>query len=375
MKALEGLNVVDLSQNLAGPYCTQILSDLGADVIKVEPPGGDPARQWGPPFHDGESTIFRAANRGKRSITLDLKTEAGRETLLRLVARADVFVQSFRAGVIERLGFGAETLRAADPRLIYCSVTAYGTTGPLRDLPGYDPLMQAHGGLIAITGQPGQPARTGTSIIDMGTGLWTAIGVLAALRERDRTGIGSHVVGSLFETALAWNAYHLMGWFAEGYNPTPHGTAFALIAPYGAFTVRDGAVMIAAANDGLFRRLCTALQLDGVEGDDRFASNPARVANRAAIDALVSAATCRYTQEQLLAVLRDAGVPCAPILDVAAVAGDAQTLASGMLASGDGHCPEVLAPLRWDGQRADARAGSPRAGEHTAAILSELGLA
>jgi crotonobetainyl-CoA:carnitine CoA-transferase CaiB-like acyl-CoA transferase len=368
-EALRDLRVIDLSQNLAGPYCAQALGDLGADVIKVEPPGGDPARAWGPPFHDGASTIFRAANRNKRSVVLDLKSDDGRALLWDLIADADVLIQSFRAGAAERLGFGSEQVRARYPGLIYCSVTAYGADGPLRDLPGYDPLMQAHGGLVAVTGHPDAPARVGTSIIDMGTGLWATIAVLAALRERDRIGVGTHIVTSLFDTALAWNAYHLMGWFADGRNPAPHGTAFALIAPYGAFPCSDGEVMIAAGNDGLFRRLCAALDMDAAD-DPAFASNAARVAGRAAIDARVANATRAWTVDALLERLRAAGVPCAPILDIAAVAVDPQTRASGMLdpsASG-ADCPDVRAPVRYDGARPAVRRAPPAAGEHDAEI-------
>jgi crotonobetainyl-CoA:carnitine CoA-transferase CaiB-like acyl-CoA transferase len=361
-KALAGVRVLDLSQNLAGPYCAQTLADLGADVIKVEPPGGDPARQWGPPFHAGASTIFRAANRNKRSVALDLKTEEGRSALRRLIDGADVLVQSFRAGVIERLGFGERDVRAARPMLIYVSVTAYGDDGPLRDLPGYDPLMQAHGGLMSVTGTGGEPARVGTSIIDMGTGMWAAIAVLAALRERGRTGTGCHVVASLYETALQWNAYHLMGWFADGIVPRAHGTAFPLIAPYGAFECSDGRVMIAAANDRLFQRLCAVLALHDLAGDDALATNPARVAARARLDAAISEATARFTVDALLDALRAAGVPCAPILDIAHVAVEPQTLASGVLAhsSHAGDVPHVLMPVKWDGERLTVRREVPR---------------
>jgi crotonobetainyl-CoA:carnitine CoA-transferase CaiB-like acyl-CoA transferase len=371
---LRDIRVLDLSQNLAGPYCAQALADLGAEVIKIEPPAGDPARAWGPPFEKGESTIFLAANRNKRSVVLDLKSEHGAATLWQLIAAADVLIQSFRAGVVERLGFGSAAVRARHPRLVYCSVTAYGASGPLRELPGYDPLMQAHGGLISVTGQPDAPARVGTSIIDMGTGLWATIAVLAALRERDRSGVGTDIVTSLFDTALAWNAYHLMGWFADGNVPRPHGTAFSLIAPYGAFPCTDGQLMIAAGNDGLFRRLCAALQLDGVADDARFASNAERVAHRAAIDALVAGATRRFSVAALLDLLRAAGVPCAPVLDVAAVATDPQTVATGMIAQAPGvdAGPTVLAPYLLDGERPPVRRAPPTAGQHTAEVLGEL---
>jgi len=374
---LAGVRVVDLSQNLAGPYCAQILADLGAAVVKVEPPGGDPARTWGPPFECGEAVIFGAANRGKRSLLLDLKQSAGREVLERLLGRADVFLQSFRTGVIERLGFGWEIVHDLNPRLVYCSITAYGMDGPQGHLPGYDPLMQAQGGLISVTGQPGQPARVGTSVVDMGTGMWAAMAVLAALGDRERTGRGAHVVGSLYETTLAWMAYHLAGFHAEGTVPGPQGTAFPLIAPYDAFPTADGRLMIAAANDGLFARLCGALHQEALAQDARFADNPGRVAHRVELCAALALATRPQRTEALVERLREAGVPCAPIQDVGQVARDPQTEASGLVRHAQSARGEsftsVAPPLRWNGARAVHPAPPPHAGEHTREILVELG--
>jgi crotonobetainyl-CoA:carnitine CoA-transferase CaiB-like acyl-CoA transferase len=376
-ESLAGIRVVDLSQNLAGPYCAQILADLGADVVKVEPPGGDPARAWGPPFEGGQAVIFGAANRGKRSLVLNLKQSQGADVLARLLRGADVFLQSFRRGVIERLGFGWEELRLRHPRLVYCSVTAYGAEGPLRDLPGYDPLMQAHGGLVSVTGHTDQPARVGTSVVDMGTGMWTAIAVLAALRERDRTGQGTHVVSSLYETTLSWMAYHLAGWHADGTVPVPRGASFPLIAPYDAFPTADGRLMIAAANDGLFERLCVALELRGLAEDARFADNPARVAHRVELGAALADATRGLSTAALLDRLRRAGVPCAPIQDVAQVARDPQTLASAVVRrtarSAGQDFTSVALPLRWDGRRAAHARPAPHAGAHTRELLHELG--
>ncbi|MGH7506222.1 MAG: CaiB/BaiF CoA transferase family protein, partial [Longimicrobiales bacterium] len=331
---------------------------------------------WGPPFAGGDSTLFTSTNRGKRSIVLDLRTTSGSGTARRLAARADVFVQSLRAGVAEAYGVGAAALQAANTRLIYCSIAAYGAHGPLRDLPGYDPLMQAHGGLMSVTGEPGTPARIGTSIIDMGTGLWAAIGVLAALRRRDVTGAGEHVVASLYETALAWNAYHLLGYVAEGFVPQPSSTAFPLIAPYEAFPTRDSRLMIAAANDALFRKLCGALDLSVLVRDPRFTDNPSRVRNRAALVPAIAQATRTYATVDLTDTLRAAGVPCAPILDVAGVTAEPQTLASGLLstlADPDGRAvPTVLPPLMWDGRRQASRRPPPKPDADAAAILDEL---
>ena len=378
-RPLAGIRVLDLSQNLAGPYCTQILADLGAAVVKVEPPGGDPARAWGPPFDGDDSTLFVSTNRGKRSIAVDLRAGGGADLVRRLAAGADVFVQSLRAGVADSLGLGAAALRAADPRLIYCSVTAYGGEGPLRDLPGYDPLMQAHGGLMSVTGHAGEPARVGTSVIDMGTGLWCAIGVLAALRERDRTGEGGHVVASLYETALAWNAYHLLGYVAAGVVPSPSGTAFPLIAPYEAFPTADGRLMIAAANDGLFRKFCDALGRPDLAADPRYRDNPSRVRHRNALVEEVAAETRSRDTAALTGLLRRAGVPCAPILDIAGVMAEEQTRASGLIAViGDGAAPgqrTVLPPLAWDGARVRPERPAPALNAHAEEILGESGLA
>ena len=258
---LEGIVVADLTQNVAGPFCTQILGDMGAEVVKVERPGrGDDARAWAPPHWGEESATFMAFNRNKRSLTLDLKRDGGVEILRRLVRRADVFVQSLHAGAVEGLGLdfaGASTL---NPRLVYCSITAFGTEGPLKDRPGYDPLMQAYGGLMSVNGHPGQePARVGTSIVDMGTGMWAALGIVAALRERDRTGRAVEVTTALFETALMWVAYHAMGYLGTGEVPQAQGSGTAMIVPYQAFPTTDGYAMIAAGSDSLFAKLTTVL--------------------------------------------------------------------------------------------------------------------
>ena len=379
MKPLAGLRVVDVAQNLAGPFCAQILADLGADVIKVEPPGGDPARMWAPPAWGADGTMFLSANRGKRSIVLDLKQPRDRDVLYALVDRADVFVESFRRGVPERLGCGAAALRARRPALIYCSITAFGDDGPLAPLPGYDSLAQAYGGLIAVTGSADAPARVGTSVVDYGTGTWAALAVLAALRERDRTGEGTHVVAALYETALGYNAYHLMGYLADGTVPGRHGTGFPAIAPYGAFPAADGELMIAAANDALFQRLCDALGLAALARDARWATNPQRVAGAHTLRAEIERVTRTIPLARLEGMLRAAGVPCAPVRTIDQVATEPQTLESGILhATPRADAPGLTAPLpplQWDGARAAADRPPPRPGEHTAGILHELGLA
>jgi crotonobetainyl-CoA:carnitine CoA-transferase CaiB-like acyl-CoA transferase len=372
LRPLRGVRVLELAQNLAGPYCAQILADLGADVIKVErPDGGDAARAWGPPFINGAGSIFAVSNRGKRSITLEPGTPEGRAALHRLVEGSDVLIEAFRPGAFARMGYDYDTVCGWNARLIYCSVLAYGEEGPLAELPGYDPLMQAHGGIMSVTGSTAEaPARVGTSVVDMGTGMWLAIAVLAALRERDATGAGTRLSVALYDTALAWNAYHLAGYVEAGSVPRPLGSELPMIAPYGAFPTADGALMIAAANDRLFARLCRALDLDDVAADAAFRDNPSRVAHRDRLKQHVSAATSSRTTSALLALLRAAGVPCAPIQDIAAVAADPQTAASGMLVRDGG--ATVALPIRRDGRRNAVGAPVPAPGSHTAEILREI---
>jgi crotonobetainyl-CoA:carnitine CoA-transferase CaiB-like acyl-CoA transferase len=376
---LEGILVADLTQNVAGPFCTQILGDMGAEVVKVErPERGDDARAWAPPWWGQESAAFMAMNRNKKSLALDLKKEGGTEVLRRLVACADVFVQSLRAGAIGELGLDFDGATTLNPRLVYCSITAYGARGPLAHLPGYDPLMQAYGGLMSVNGHPGQePARVGTSIIDMGTGMWAALGIVAALRQRDATGRAVEVTTALFETALMWVSYHAMGYFGSGEVPQPQGSGTAMIAPYQAFPTADGYAMIAAASDALFARLAEALGAPALARDPRFADNPSRVRNRAALVEALAALTRGLKTADLLERLQAAGVPAAPILTVAAVMEEPQTRASGMLVRAAhprlADYRSVGLPLQWNGVRPEVRRVPPRLGEHTADVLTALG--
>ena len=376
---LDGLVVVDLTQNVAGPFCTQILGDMGAEVVKVERPGrGDDARAWAPPFWGAESASFMAFNRNKRSLALDLKREGGLEVLRRLVGRADVFVQSLRAGAIAELGLDYPSAIGLNPRLVYCSITAYGPRGPMANLPGYDPLMQAYAGLMSVNGHPGQePARVGTSIVDMGTGMWAALGIMAGLRQRETTGRGVEVTTALFDTTLMWVSYHAMGYLGSGEVPQPQGSGTAMIAPYQAFPTADGYAMIGAASDALFTRLAGALDAPALAADPRFVDNPSRVRHREALVEGVAALTRTLKTADLVARLREAGVPSSPILTLDQVLQEPQTQASGMLV-GAAHprLPDyrsVGLPIQWDGRRPGVRRVPPQLGEHSADVLTWLG--
>jgi crotonobetainyl-CoA:carnitine CoA-transferase CaiB-like acyl-CoA transferase len=375
---LADIRVCDLTQNLAGPYCSQILADLGATVIKIEPPGGDMARAWGPPFWGTRSALYLSVNRGKRSIVIDLKTEAGLEVVRRVARGSDVFMQASRPGVAKRLGIDYAAVRALREDVIYASVSAYGQKGPMAELPGYDPLMQAFTGLMSTTGHAGMPpTRVGGAVIDYGTGMWLAVAVLAALRRRDQTGEGGEVETALLDTALAWVSYHVTGYLATGQVPGPMGTGVPAIAPYQAFPTCDGWVMIAAGNDALFRRLCEALGMPELAKDARFLTNPLRSANQRALIPMIEERTRQSTTADLLDLTRRHAVPCSSIRDIAEVVADEQVAAAELIEAApdpevEGY-KDVALPLRLDGERLRGEVTPPRPGEHTREILAELG--
>src|SRR3990170_309408 len=376
MLPLEGIKVVEIAQNLAGPYAGEILAALGADVVKVErPEGGDDARGWGPPFWRGTSPAFLTMNSDKRSITLDLKDPAAVAWLTAYLGDADVLVQNLRPGVLEAFGLGPEALLAKYPRLVYCSLWAFGRTGPLRLRPGYEPMVQAFAGLMTVNGdEGGPPTRIGTSLLDYGTGMWTAVGTPAALVRRQQTGRGGVVDASLFETALAWLTGHYTAYRITGELPVPHRSGSRRLVVFQAFEAEDGPVIVAAGNDRLFAKLAEALGRPDWAQDARFATNAARVTNRAALIPEIEAIVRTRTKAEWLERLEQAGVPCAPIQNLAEVLAEPQTGATGMLQPVPELGLELLGlPLSFDGERPPIRRRAPHLGEHNGEILGERG--
>jgi crotonobetainyl-CoA:carnitine CoA-transferase CaiB-like acyl-CoA transferase len=367
---LTGIRVLDLTSSLAGPTATVILGALGADVVKIEHPDrGDEARDWGPRFFEGGSVMFFSANAGKRSLALDLKSPAGLDALLRLAEGADVAVQSLRPGAAERLGFGAEALRARNPQLVYATIGAFGRNGPLASEPGYDPLMQAAAGIMSVTGEADRPpVRVGVSLVDIGTGVWAALAIVAALHE----GQGRTLDLSLYETALSLVPYQLTDVLAGNELPGRQGTAFPLIVPYQVFGTADGELMIVAANDRLYGKACAALGAPELATDARFATNPLRIENRAQLIPLLQERIGKATTADLLSRLRAAGVPASPVNDLADVAAEEQLRTLGILQELGGR--EVVSPpFTADGERVRYASAPPLLGQHTAEILGEAG--
>jgi len=375
--SLDGVRVLDLSRVLAGPFCGMLLSDLGADVVKIEDTGsGDESRTW-PPHKDGESAAFLVINRNKRDMTLDLKAPEGVEVLKRMVATADVLIENFRTGTMESFGLGYDTLSAINPRLVYCSVSAFGRSGPRKDSAGYEALMQAFSGIMSITGEPdGAPLRCGVSFLDLTTGIFCAFGIVNALLHRERTGLGQRVDGSLLETAVTLLNYHAEGYLLTGTQPKPLGSSHPSLSPYRTFKCRDGQwIFIAGANDRFWQRLAPALGLADLATDPRFAKNIERVKNRRELEAALEAAIGKHDREPLLAVLEDAGVPATPVNSVKQVMEDAQTAARSMIERVVhprlGEIPVVGTPIKFSRMRAGVRRAAPQQGQHTDEILAE----
>lgn len=367
---LAGLRVVELARVLAGPFAGQTLADLGADVIKVESPEGDGTRQWGPPWieREGESAAayYHACNRGKRSVVADFGKAEDRAMVAALCAGADVVIENFKAGALERFGLDYASVARANPRVVYCSVTGFGQDGPRREEPGYDFVIQGMSGLMAITGEPdGAPMKMGVSISDLTCGLYSVIAIQAALMMRERTGRGQHVDMALLDCSVSLLANQAMSFFASGANPPRMGNAHAQVVPYGVYETADGEVILAPANDKLFKALMRALGRDDMADDPRLADNAGRIANRDWMEAEIAREVRKRPSAALLAACRDAGVPAGPINDCAATFADPQVKARG-IAIALGGVPGLRSPFRFSDAELSLDRPSPRHGEHAA---------
>ena len=380
MKApLEGITVLDLTRNLAGPFCTMVLGDLGARVIKIEKPGaGDDTRDWRPPSWGGRSSLFLATNRNKESLALDIDTPEGAEVIRKLAAQADVVVESFRGGSLAKKGFGFDDIARLNPRVVYCSLSAFGAHGPHSDRPGYDALIQAYSGIMSITGEPDRPAvRVGPSIIDMGSAHWAVIGILAALRVRDETGEAQHVETSLLETGVSWMSYFAAGYFADGTVAGRSGARHAVMAPYEDFSARDGLFYVAAPNQPLFLKLCKVLDAPEIAADPRFGSNPDRLAHREELHDAIEARLMTRDRAEWEQLMLAAGIPCSKLQTIDEVMHDPQVEALGMVRNfNHPEIPDyrlVDHPISYNGVRSFRADPAPDLGEHTDSILRSLG--
>ena len=374
--ALDGITVVDLSRVLAGPYCTMTLGDLGARIVKIEEPGkGDDTRTWGPPFWGGISCYYLSVNRNKESVTLDLKAPAAREVLWKLIERADVLVENFRPGTLDRLGFSYEECLKHNEKLIYASVSGYGITGPESSRAGYDLIAQGEGGVMSLTGEPdGAPMKAGVSQADIVAGMWTLSGILAALVARSNTGKGQRVDASLLDGQIGLLAYYTANYWSAGEDPERLGNRHPNLTPYGTFPCKDAWITIGAGNDALFGKLCAALELSV---DPRFATNPQRLQHRRELEETLSAVTKKHEAEALLEILRKAGVPAGRVRTVPEALAAPQTRAREMVidlphpTSPDFKVAGI--PVKLGGTPGRPRTAPPSLGEHTDRVLEELG--
>ena len=385
---LAGLRVIELARILAGPWAGQILADLGADVVKVESPYGDDTRRWGPPFvrgRDGEeldAAYFHACNRGKRSVVADFATEEGRAIVRRLAARSDVLIENFKVGGLAKFGLDFASLAILNPRLIYCSVTGFGQSGPYAGRAGYDFIIQGMSGIMDLTGEPqGEPQKMGVAFADIFTGTYGAVAVLAALAQRDRTGVGQHIDMSLLDSMVGVLANQGLNYLVSGKTPHRLGNAHPNIVPYQVFQVLDGHVIIAVGNDAQFERLCTYLGQPMLASDPRFATNAVRVEHREELVPILSERLSRHTRETVLRAMQERGIPAGPINSVAEVFSDPQVVHRGLCSqlaapwAAEGSVPAIRTPIRFSAARLDQGRPSPRLGEHTGEILAEIGLA
>ncbi len=381
---LKGVRVLDLTRVLAGPFMTQLLGDYGADVIKIERPGhGDDTRKWGPPFvkdaagrDTTESAYYLSCNRNKRSVALDISGRRGAQAVRELAREADVFVENFRPGGLAKYGLDWPALKRINPALIYCSITGFGHTGPNRDRPGYDIMIQGFGGLMSITGEPGgEPMKTGVAIADIMCGMYAATAILAALHHREKTGEGQHIDIALADTQMAWLANQGMNCLISGKNPPRLGNAHPNIVPYQVFACADGHVIVAVGNDAQFARFCEAFGIAELAEDPRFATNAARVANRAELIPLLRAVLARRPRKEALSRLEEAEVPCGPVNTIAEAFATDQAAAREMIVSmphplaASGEVPLIGNPVKFSETPVTYRRPPPLCGEHTGEVL------
>ena len=377
---LDGLTIVDLTRVLSGPYCTMLLADMGARVIKVEQPGrGDDTRAWGPPFVGSESAYFLSINRNKESVTLDFKDTDGRRVLERLISGADAVVENFRPGAMARLGLDYASLSPTHPRLVFCSISGFGQNGPRRDQPGYDAVIQAEGGLMSVTGDAdGAAFRVGVAVTDMVAGLLAAQGILLALFARERTGRGQQVDISMFDGVISLLSYHASTYLTAGGESRRVGNRHATIAPYDTFAAADGELFLAVGNDHQFQRFCPVAGLGHLLTDERFTTNPLRVANEAALRPLIASMMQQRTRDQWIRALTAAGVPCGAVRTVPEALSDPQVAARHMIEKVEhavlGSMKVLGTPIRLSDTGSSIRSAPPTLGQHTDVVLGELGL-
>jgi len=375
---LEGIKVLDLSRALAGPYCTMLLGDMGADVIKIERPGkGDDSRAWGPPFIEGESAYFLSVNRNKKSITLNLKSEKGKEILFKLIKTSDVLIETNRPGVMEKLGLSFEEVKKINPKIVYCSISGFGQSGPYKLRPGFDQVIQGMGGLMSITGEENRPPiKVGVAITDVGAGMYAAIGILAALLRRDKTGEGEYIDVSMLDGTISWLTYQSGRYFASGEVPKPMGSGHPLIVPYQAFKTKDIHINIAVGNDSLWRKFCETMGLD-IADDPKFSTNAKRVENKGELIKILNEILSKKTGKEWLEILNKAGIPCGPIYKLNDMFSDPHVLSRGMVSEIEhpkaGRIKVTGVPIKFKNSPGKIRLHPPLLGENNFEILEEIG--
>jgi formyl-CoA transferase/CoA:oxalate CoA-transferase len=378
-QVLKGIKVLDLTRALAGPYCTMLLADYGAEVIKVELPGtGDDTRGWGPPFVQGESAYFMSINRNKKSLTLDMKNPRSKDILERMIRQSDIIVENFRPGAADRLGLGYEQVKKINPKIIYCSISGFGQDGPYRELPGFDQTLQGMGGMMSITGEPdGPPMKVGVAIADISGGMFAAFGIMLALFHREKTGKGQWVDTSLLDSQIAWLTYRAGEYFASGKLPEKVGSGHPMIVPYQAFKAKDEYINIAAGNDQLWKRFCKVINMENIMDDPKFATNAKRVENRKELIPILSKIIETKTGAEWLKLLEDAGIPAGPIYTLDKLFSDPQVLHRKMMVElthpKAGKIKVTGVPVKLSEAPGEITAPPPLLGQHNKEVLKDLG--